>query len=240
MPVVIDWSGWDVSKTEPPLTDGNLALDVEPMGEVAAHLSPISGDTSTETAEPVEGKEPGRSAPAPEHERGEAENVFPLKAQRFKRMDKMTLASMLRAFKESCRRCEVSYSVKEDKQGRPRIELSSKEYGIAFWGLSVKLGQEPELEAALLIELSRKDQHLKDVLEERAAIRVADGLRDDDMTVALLTIGIDPDNYIPWAGGLGRYLTQKPKSQESEEQAKKRAQMGKAFLDYEWEWDELS
>jgi len=225
MPVVIDWSGWDVSKTEPPLTDGNLALDVEPAGEVA-HLSPISGDTSTETAEPVGGIRPGVSEPEPETESKGAEKVFPLKAQRFKRMDKWTLASMARAFRESCRQCKISYIVGEDKQGRPRVVLSSKKQGICFWGLTVKLEQEPELEAVLLIELSRKDQQLRDILEERAAIRAADGLSDDDMTVALVTIGVNLD-------------PPEPKRQESEEQAKKRAQMEKAFLDYEWEWDEL-
>ena len=186
MPVVIDWSGWDVSKTEPPLTDGNLALDVEPMVEVAAPLSPISGDTSTE---PVERKEPGRSEP--EIKRGERETIFPLKARRFKRMDARTLASIVAAFKESCRRCGVVYNIEEDKQGRPRVVLSGRQGGLALWGLETKLEQEPQLEATLLLELAKKDAALQELLDERAAIRAADGLSDDDMTVALLMIGVD-------------------------------------------------
>lgn len=181
MPVIIDWSGWEVSKIGAPLTDGALALDVEPLGEVA-HLSPISGETLTETTEPVDVMEPGR---------GEEETIFPLKARRFKRMNSRTLASIVAAFKESCRRCRVAYSVKEDKQGRPRVVLLCKQRGIAFLGLEVKLGQEPELEAVLLLELAKTNEDLAYILDERAAIRAADGLDDDEMTVALLTIGVE-------------------------------------------------
>ena len=168
------------------------------------------------------------------------EGLFPLPAQRVKRMDARTLASMLRAFKESCRLNGISYSVKEDEQWRPRVVLSplpDGAHGVGLCGMKLKLGQEPELEAALLIELSRKDQQLRDILEERAAIRAADGLSDDDMTVALLTIGVDPDNPIPsydvGAGGLQRYLTPKPKSPDNEGQD----QMREYCLGQRWGWD---
>ena len=181
MPVKLDWSGWGV--------DGNLALAPLDEGE-AAYLSPIGGDTLTETTEPVEGKEPGLSETETKRE-AVKETAFPLKARRFKRMDARTLASIVTAFKESCRRCGVVYSVEEDEQGRPRVVLAGGQGGLALWGLETKIEQEPQLEAALLLEIAKMNEDLAYILDERAAIRAADGLADDDMTVALLTIGAD-------------------------------------------------
>jgi len=57
--------------------------------------------------------------------------------------------------------------------------------------LSVKLEQTPQLEAMLLLELAQKDAAIQELLDERAAIRAADGLPNDDMSVALLSIGAE-------------------------------------------------
>lgn len=193
MPVVIDWSGWGVSATEPPLTDGNLALDVEPLGEVEpGPVTQIGGTPSrgNETAHPAPGEARGEADKADEEE--EIEHPFSLQAREYERLDERTLKAIVTAFKVSCRRCGVVYRLGQDEHGWPRVvlnTLSGAPGGVAMAGLGAKLEQMPQLEAALLIELSWTDAGLRDTLEERAAIRAADGLSDDEMTVALLTIG---------------------------------------------------
>ena len=53
----------------------------------------------------------------------------------------------------------------------------------------VLLAASPELEAAVLLELAKGDANLRDILEERRAIRWADGLSDDLESAALVTVG---------------------------------------------------
>lgn len=110
------------------------------------------------------------------------------------RKHKLDLDAMAAAFRESCKGGGIVYQVGQDVQGRSRVVLSSMAGGvggIALWGLKTKLEHEPQLEAALLLELARGNAALQDILTERAAIRAADDLPDDDLTVALLTIGAD-------------------------------------------------
>lgn len=144
---------------------GNLAL--EPKPHVEALIS----------AEPVEKKESEPKRPV----------SFPLPVRKPKRLNRGDLAAITTAFKASCRRCGISYCALEGEQWRPRVVLSGAD-GLALAGLSAKLSQLPELEAALMLELAQTDADLRYVLDERAAIRGADGLPDDDMSAALSII----------------------------------------------------
>ena len=105
------------------------------------------------------------------------------------------LSGIVLAFKEICWHSKFKYQAREDSKGRPRVEVipTAESAGpLALAAARERIAQDPQLEAALLIELSKRDETLRDILEERAAIRAADNLPDDPMTIALLTIGADP------------------------------------------------
>lgn len=208
MPVKLDWTGWDYT----PATDGTAALDdalpLPPRGGEPVPVARIGGTTpQEEEAFPPPGEEQKElqevreeaEEPRPPVDTlkeqlwgDELDPTFSLQAREFEWLSERELKPMIAAFKETCRRGGFVWSLGEDEHGFPRVVVSHKTGdggNLALWALGVKLEQAPQLEAALLIELSRKDAALRDLLEERASIRAADGLADDDMTVALLTIG---------------------------------------------------
>ena len=205
MPVSIDWTGWDYT----PVTDGTAALDdalsPPPRGGEPVPVAQIGGTTPQEEEPPgkeqeelqevmEEAEEPRPPVDALKEQLwgDELPPTFSLQAREFEWIDERTLRGIISAFKATCRKGGFVWSLGEDEHGFPRVVVSHKtgdRDGLALLGLEIKLEQTPQLEAALLIELSRKDAALRDLLEERAAIRAADGLADDDMTVALLTIG---------------------------------------------------
>ena len=96
------------------------------------------------------------------------------------------IKQVVEAFKRNCQRYSVLIQIGEDRRGFPRVALAGPPGLERLCScLAVALELEPRLEAALLVELARKDEGLLDILEERAAIRGADGLRDDLEAAAL-------------------------------------------------------
>lgn len=154
-----------------PETEGNLALEPEPELYVEARIS----------AEPVEENEP-------EPKSKELMRPFPLPARKSKRLSRGDLFAITAAFRRTLQDFRITCGWKEESPGSPRITLTAQDGrgGLALAGLAVKLGTEPELEAALLLELAEQDEELAYIIAERAAIRGADGLPDDDMSAALL------------------------------------------------------
>lgn len=160
---------------EKPETDGNLAIDEFAVLADSGDNEPLSSSSSAiPEATPV---------------------ILTLPAQyRPLRMDKLIRDSILRAFTRNCEEGHISLTWGRNEQGRSRVKLlfpRDRGLGLADTALSVELNSEPWMEAALLLELAKKEADLAYILDERAAIRAADGLPDDDMTVALLTIGAD-------------------------------------------------
>ncbi len=93
---------------------------------------------------------------------------------------------VLDVFKRNCRRHDVLIRVGESSHGFPCVALKGRPGLENFCAcLRAVLDIYPRVEAALLVELSRTDDKLFDLLEERAAIRGADGLRDDLESAAL-------------------------------------------------------
>ena len=135
--------------SEPSMTDGNLALDVSNESEGGIIVSRMEAEPEPLT--------PSHEVKA--HSTDETQAYFSLAAVKSPRLDRREWASIVAAFKETCRRCSVGYRLRQDERGRPHIELTASpdtRRGIVFAALVVKLEQELHIEAALVDELSRK------------------------------------------------------------------------------------
>ena len=132
---------------DPSMTDGNLALDVS--NESGGVINIPRMEAEPEPLIPSHEVKAHSTDEAPEHSS--------LQAVKSPRLDRREWASIVAAFKETCRRCSVGYRLRMDERGRPHIGLTASpdtQRGIAFAALIVKLEQEPHIEAALIEELS--------------------------------------------------------------------------------------
>ena len=109
--------------------------------------------------------------------------AFPFIGGRNRKTAPHPIGCRLRAFKRSCADYHISFSVCEDEQGRPRVKLTAPtHFENGRYCLSMGLEYEPELEAALLLELAQKNAGLMDILGEHAATH------DEDLEISALAI----------------------------------------------------
>ena len=141
---------------EPSMTDGNLALDVSNESEEGITVSRIEAEPELHDDESGSLRiSEGTSPMIPLHEAPAHSSLAAVKSPR---LDRREWASIVAAFKETCRRGNIGYRLRQDERGRFHIELTASpdtRRGIAFAALVVKLDQEPHIETALIEELSR-------------------------------------------------------------------------------------